>query len=139
MDRKDLRRYRHLIDDIERLSWELSNLRGGLSPSVVDGMPKPIGPHDPILAIMIRIERLQNKKTARMNEYLSLATAIEDAIAGLESDEREVICVYYLNQLPKGVRRMTDDITARLIYRSVPWVKAKKAQALKKIESIEEA
>lgn len=131
--KSDLQNYRKMIDEIERMTSELESLRGGLSPRVMDDMPRTMREGDPVTDILIRIDDLQERKKERLADYLFMAAVVEDAMKCLEADERRVISIYYLDPLPPGVVRITNAYVARTMHYSESWVEQTKSRATKRI------
>ena len=97
MDKRRLMDYRALQREIAELRQERERLEAGmLGAPVSDGMPRT-GGGDPTGELAVTLAELDAMLTDRIRKAKSARMAIEEAIASLESRERRLLRLRYVD------------------------------------------
>ena len=100
MDKNDLKQYPHICAELEQLENEIEKLRAAIeSPPrpILDGMPKGKGKYFDRLAEKIaKLVDLRTIYERKWDRLINLRRDIEDAIEGLEPEERRIMRLIYI-------------------------------------------
>ena len=119
--KRELRQYRDLAAEIERLQTELSALRAKTG-SAPDGQPKGTEPGDVTGDTAILAVKLQEKIAARIADLIALRWRIEQAVESLaDSRDRQIIYLHYVDGLTWEQVAEAMNYDLRHIYRLHGW------------------
>ena len=100
--KKQLHSYRHLkaehdqlVLEIEKIEAFMTSPRGAGS----DGMPRGTGSGDPLLGVVSKHLKLQERYNAQVDKLAAAQTLIEDMIESLEPMERKLMRHRYIEGL----------------------------------------
>ena len=111
MDKEVLRQYLVLVNEIRCLKEEIKRLRESyLSPRILDGMPGTKSHGDRIASLTAKIIDLDELLTDKQIQLIDYRFIIEDAIVTLESADRLLIRLRYIEG------RSWDDVAGKMGY-----------------------
>lgn len=97
MDKQELRQYRALLQEIALLEEEQRQIaEGALSAAALTGMPKGSGAADDTGRLAAKLADLAYLIAAKLEEAIAVRLRIEEAIAGLDGQERVLMRMRYL-------------------------------------------
>ena len=97
--KKQLNSYQNLKEEYMELQGELQQLEAYIPGANLDGMPKAPGVGNPVERAALKHMALMDKCQAKLDDIATSLTWIEDMIEGLETVERRIARLHYIDGL----------------------------------------